>query len=739
MNIRCLGCMEEYDAYYDVCPHCGTVKDSPPKDASFLFPGTILHQRYMAGQSMGSGDFSVTYIGYDLVELKKVTIKEYYPRNCCSRVMGSNDLNIFEDERKEDFYRGFDTFLHNSKILSSEEIPGMVKLEDCFRENNTTYIVQEYLEGETLEAFLQENKMISMGQALEMVLPVLDVLNQLHQKDMYHFRVNPQNIFITEFGEVKLMDFGGYQLHATNRAHKVSSIDTDVYMAPELKTMSVIEEKGAADVYSVCAVLYRMLTGVEPLEGVERIHADRLVSPEEHGVRLSKTQNNVIMNGLATNPKNRTKTVGELIQQLSSIRIVERKVEKKEKISVHEPKKGMPAKLILGIGIPCLVLVLAVSAVLMMKSRKQTEKLAQSVGKQTVSVAVPNFVNTELEEAKTLAENNGMELRVTNRKNDEKVEKGIILSQSPEAGEAPENGSVSVVVSAGTDTITMIDVIGCDGKNKLAEEGYILTDEKTESYVIPGYVVELEDNDHNAILPGQEVADGCAVTVKTSSGMENINTKENVEIPKLIGLDFNEALSLIADNQIPMYIGLSDEKAYAREKDAKIGEICKMEFISSEKEEAEEVKEGETVSAGTSVILTLSKGPKPVSLPEDYQGKALSTVEKELDSLNLKYDQSKYDYIYSSQYSSGTVISITKSCSHKGLKGDLHWDDTVNITVSKGAKPVPKPTPAPAPSQKKSTESSKSSNSDSDSKSSSSDDSKKENKEEYDKKMKVYD
>lgn len=734
MNIRCMGCMDEYDSYFDVCPHCGTVKDSPPKDVSFLLPGTILHQRYMAGHSMGSGDFSITYIGYDLMELKKVTIKEYYPRNCSSRMVGSSELTIFEDDRKEDFYRGFDTFMKNSKILASEEIPGMVKLEDCFRENNTAYIVQEYLEGRTLEEYLEKSRTISMGQALEMMLPVLDVLSQLHQREMYHFRVNPQNIFITEFGEVKLMDFGGYQLHATNRAKKISSMDADVYMAPELKTMSVIENRGEADVYSACAVLYRMITGMEPIEGVERIHSDRLVSPEQYGVKLSKNQNNVIMNGLATNPKTRTKTIAELIQQLSSIRTVERK----EIPAVKEKKMGPSMKILMGIGISCVVIILAAGIGFMLNSRKKTETMAGADESQTVSVAVPNFVNTNLEEAAKLAEKNGMELRVTNRKNDEHVEKGVILSQSPDAGEQPENGSVSVVVSAGTDTLKMLDVIGYDGKKMLSNAGYILTDEKTESRVIPGYVVALEDNDHNEILAGQEVADGCAVTIKISSGIEGMDSHSEIAVPELVGMDFNEALDTITENGTPVYIGLREEKAYSREKDAKTGEICKMELKSSDEEEnATELKEGERITAGSSMVLTLSKGPKPVSLPKDYEGKSLSTVEKELDKLNLQYDKNKYDYIYSNQYSSGTVISMTKSCSHKGLEGNLHWDDTVNITVSKGPKPVPKP--APATPHKDTSGGSGSSGSDS--KSGSSDDTKsnEDSKKEYQKKIKEYD
>ncbi|MCD8021096.1 MAG: hypothetical protein LUF92_16425, partial [Clostridiales bacterium] len=99
---------------------------------------------------------------------------------------------------------------------------------------------------------------------------------------------------------------------------------------------------------------------------------------------------------------------------------------------------------------------------------------------------------------------------------------------------------------------------------------------------------------------------------------------------------------------------------------------------------------GDEIAEGTSILLTISKGPKTVTLSEsDYQGKDLSTVEKMLDELYLTYDEDSFDYAYSNSYAQGTVISMTTDCHHDdSISGSLHWDDTVNITVSKGPQPT---------------------------------------------------
>lgn len=83
---RCLGCMEMYTSFDNICPHCGYVNDSPPEEMYHLYPGTMLDGRYLVGKVIGFGGFGVTYIGWDEKLLRKVAIKEYLPGECATKI-----------------------------------------------------------------------------------------------------------------------------------------------------------------------------------------------------------------------------------------------------------------------------------------------------------------------------------------------------------------------------------------------------------------------------------------------------------------------------------------------------------------------------------------------------------------------------------------------------------------------------------------------------------------------------
>ena len=77
MEIRCMGCMEQFDSEFSVCPHCGYVVGTKAEEAIHIAPGTLLHNRYFVGKVLGYGGFGVTYIGWDGKLEQKVAIKEY--------------------------------------------------------------------------------------------------------------------------------------------------------------------------------------------------------------------------------------------------------------------------------------------------------------------------------------------------------------------------------------------------------------------------------------------------------------------------------------------------------------------------------------------------------------------------------------------------------------------------------------------------------------------------------------
>ena len=151
MNRYCYFCMFPVLETDTVCPHCG----NPPEMESakhLLAPGTLLRGRYLLGRALGQGGFGITYIGRDELLNMRVAVKEFYPNGYAYRDHAvSNAITITASG--QDFFRdGKQKFLHEARTLARFfEEPGIVSVHDFFEDNNTAYIVMEYLDGLTLK------------------------------------------------------------------------------------------------------------------------------------------------------------------------------------------------------------------------------------------------------------------------------------------------------------------------------------------------------------------------------------------------------------------------------------------------------------------------------------------------------------------------------------------------------------------------------------------------------------
>ena len=170
MNIRCVNCTELYDDSFNMCPHCGYCDGDEAEEPIHIAPGTILHNRYVVGKVVGSGGFGVTYIGWDVKLERKIAIKEYFPGEFSTRMPGQSVVTVFNDEKHEQFYDGMNKFIDEARRLAKfQSENGIVKIFDSFTENETAYIIMEYLEGETLVARLEregtipENRYLSLS------------------------------------------------------------------------------------------------------------------------------------------------------------------------------------------------------------------------------------------------------------------------------------------------------------------------------------------------------------------------------------------------------------------------------------------------------------------------------------------------------------------------------------------------------------------------------------------------
>ena len=192
METLCLGCMQEYEGDFSVCPYCGYEQDAPAKEAYHIMPGTIVRDRYIVGKVLGFGGFGITYIGFDMTLQHKVAIKEYSPSEFATRMPQETMVRVYAGEKKEQFEAGMKKTLDEAKRLAEfRQTPGITQIYDFFEENNTAYIVMELLEGETLKERLKREKRISVEDAMPVVLSVIGALKEVHTKDIIHRDISP--------------------------------------------------------------------------------------------------------------------------------------------------------------------------------------------------------------------------------------------------------------------------------------------------------------------------------------------------------------------------------------------------------------------------------------------------------------------------------------------------------------------------------------------------------------------
>ena len=155
-EVICFGCMEKYEGS-DICPYCGYDQNSKVKKDFFLEPGAILKGKYLIGQVLGFGGFGITYMARDLALETKITIKEFFHGNYATRALGETQVTICAGDGKTQYEAQLGRFIgmaRNIARFSAKE--GIVSVYDYFMENNTGYIVREYLSCRSLSELLKE-------------------------------------------------------------------------------------------------------------------------------------------------------------------------------------------------------------------------------------------------------------------------------------------------------------------------------------------------------------------------------------------------------------------------------------------------------------------------------------------------------------------------------------------------------------------------------------------------------
>lgn len=285
-----------------------------------LRKGTRLIGRYTIEKVLGQGGFGITYLGIDELHEKKVAIKEFFPQGIVTRNIEYEDaVTVTFVGEKDNYNKGKKKFLKEARIMARfSKDEGIVKAQDFFEINNTAYIVMEYLEGITLKQYLRENERIEPEELLELFVPLIESLDEIHSQGLIHRDISPDNIMVLLGGKIKLMDFGAARDYTDFGEKSLSLILKPGYAPPEQYQTHGVQGPWT-DIYALCATMYKCLTGENPPDAIERVMDDNLKEISEFGIPVSKQMEETIIKGMSISARNRYQNIEEFCEDLYAL------------------------------------------------------------------------------------------------------------------------------------------------------------------------------------------------------------------------------------------------------------------------------------------------------------------------------------------------------------------------------------------------------------------------------------
>jgi len=299
------------------CPVCGYTP-AGESDWNRLPPGTVLRERYAVGGALGQGGFGVTYLGLDLLLHTRLAIKEYYPSGICARNPESRSVRHASRDLEEDFKKGMEKFLEEARTLARfEDHPNIVSVKDFFEENGTAYMVMNYVEGKTLGEHLKERGgRIPFDEAMGILSPLMDALDEIHASGTIHRDLSPDNIYLTRYGQPKLLDFGASKSALSMMQQRSHSVILKRGYSPPEQYQSRGRLGPWTDVYGMAATLYRCVTGEVPADAMDRMEEDILKPPCESTAQIPGHVDSAIVRALSVSAKNRPQSMEEFRNML---------------------------------------------------------------------------------------------------------------------------------------------------------------------------------------------------------------------------------------------------------------------------------------------------------------------------------------------------------------------------------------------------------------------------------------
>jgi serine/threonine-protein kinase len=577
-----------------------------------MIKGRRLSGRYKILDMIGGGGMANVYLAHDMILDRDVAVKVLR-------------MDFAEDE---EFIRRFHREAQSATSLAH---PNIVSIYDVGEEDSIYYIVMEYVDGQTLKQYIQQNSPIRIDDALEIMKQLTSAISHAHQNHIIHRDIKPHNILIDRHGNVKITDFGiAMALSATSITQTNSVLGSVHYLSPEQARGGMANRK--SDIYSLGIVMFELLTGRLPFSGESAVSiALKHLQSETPSLKrwnpsIPQSVENIVLKATAKDPFHRYDSVEDMEEDISTALEPER---------LHEEKFMVPIDDDATKAIPVIT----------------DDRPYQSMDETLVHAKDPKGDTQPV--AKPLPEKKKKE-----KKKKKKKKKWPIILVSVFLFLAVL-GILAITVLPdliAPKDVQVPDVSGKEVEDAVAEliaAGFTVRDTKpiSDPDVEEGLVVKTDPK------AGRTVKEGTSIDIYESTG------KEKFELADYQGRQYDDVVRLLESKNFK-----SIEKTEENNESEPAGTILDQNF-----------SEGDlVVPEDTELIFTVSKGPAPIALKDlrGYNEKGLQEYE-ESSGLKVEYGEEEFH----EEVPEGLVINQDPAPGTNLARGQK-----VTVVLSKGKK-----------------------------------------------------
>lgn len=237
----------------------------PPAGSEALPNGTsLLGDQFTIDRPLSNGGFGITYLAQDNYLGRSVVIKECYPEVFCRR--DGKKVHVRSQVHADKYRTIVDMFMREARSIAKMRHPNIVGVHRIFEDNDTAYMVLDLIDGRDLLNVIKDKQhKLTPTQVKEILIKVLDAVDLVHQQDLLHRDISPDNILLDKWGSPVLIDFGAAREEASRESRALSSVLVvkDGY-SPQEFYFAGGKQGPSSDLYALGATFYHLISGKAP-------------------------------------------------------------------------------------------------------------------------------------------------------------------------------------------------------------------------------------------------------------------------------------------------------------------------------------------------------------------------------------------------------------------------------------------------------------------------------------------